>query len=89
MGFLELRRHCEVSHKIRGGAKEPLVWHHGSQVSIRVARGSPSLISSHGMVMGPQNALKKDSRGLSRVMAENPAFTLLVTVTSGSFSGCL
>ena len=39
--------------------------------------------------IGPQDGLKKDTRGLSRVVAGNPGFPLLVPVTSGSFSGCL
>ena len=30
----------------------------------RVARGSASLLSSHGRGIAPQDALKKDSRGL-------------------------
>ena len=34
-----------------------------------MARGSSSLLSSHGRVIGPQDGLKKDSRGLSRVTA--------------------
>ena len=34
-----------------------------------MARGSSSLLSSHGSVIGPQDGLKKDSRGLSRVTA--------------------
>ena len=69
--------------------REPLVWNQGSQVSMRVARGSPSLLSSHGRGIGPQDMLKKDSRGLSQVAAGNPEFPRLVPVTSGSFSGCL
>ena len=56
---------------------------------MRVARGSASLLSSHGRGIWPQDALKKDSRGLSRVAAGNPGFPRLVPVTSGSFSGCL
>ena len=56
---------------------------------MRVARGSGSLLSSHGRGIGPQDALKKDSRGLSRVVAGNPGFPRLVLVTSGSFPGCL
>ena len=41
----------------------------GSQVSMRVARGSASWLSSHGRGLGPRDALKKDSRGLSRVVS--------------------
>ena len=54
-----------------------------------MARGSESLLSSHGRGIGPQDALKKDSRGLPRVAEANPGFPRLVPVTSGSFSGCL
>ena len=72
-----------------GELREPLMWRQGSQVSIRVARGSMALLSSHGRGTGPQDALKKDSRGLSRVAAGNPGFPQLVPVTSRSFSGCL
>ena len=52
-------------------------------------RGSPSLFSSHGRGIGPEDVLKKDSRGLSWVAAGNPGFHRLVPVTSGSFSACL
>ena len=47
------------------------------------------LLSSHGRGSGPQDVLKDESRGLSRVLAGNPGFPRLMTVTSGSFSGCL
>ena len=67
---------------------EPIVGHQGSRVSMRVARGCGSLLSSHGRGIGPRDALKKDSRGLSRVAAGNPRFPRLVQVTSGSFSRC-
>ena len=59
----------------------------GCLVSIRVDRGSPALLSSHSREIGPQDTLKGESRGLSRVVAGNPGFPRLVTVTSGSFSG--
>ena len=72
-----------------GELKELLVWHQGSQVSMPVAMGSASLLSSHGRGIGPQDVLKKDFRGLSRVAAGNPEFPPLVPVTSGSFSGFL
>ena len=54
--------------------REPLVWSQGSQVSMRVARGSASLLSSHGRGIGPQDMFKGHSRGLSRVAAGNPGF---------------
>ena len=45
------------------------------------------MISSHSMGIGPEDTLKGESRGLSRVAARNPGFPRLVTATSGSFSG--
>ena len=69
--------------------RELLVWPQGSLVSNHFARGSAALLSSHGRGIGPQDALKGDSRGLSRVAAGNPGFPRLVTLTSGSFSRCL
>ena len=72
-----------------GELREPPLWPQGSPVSIRVVRGSPALLSSNGRGIGPQNLLKGQSRGLSRSAAGNPGFPRLVTVTSGSFSGCL
>ena len=44
------------------------------------------------LVMAGESAsrcIKGESRGLSRVAAGNRGFPQLVTVTSGSFSGCL
>ena len=66
--------------------REPLVWPQVSIVSIQVVRGSVALLSSHGRGIGPEVALKGESRGHSLVAAGNPVFPLLVTVTSGSFS---
>ena len=60
--------------KYNGELREPLVWCQGSQVAMRVMRGSASLLSSHGRGIGPQDELKKDSRGLSQVAAGNPEF---------------
>ena len=54
---------------------------------MRVARGSASLLSSHGRGMAPQDAVKKDSRGLLRVGAGNPCFPRLVPVISGRSKG--
>ena len=68
---------------------EPLVWPQGSPVSIRVARGREAFLSSHGGGIGPQDALKGKSQGLSRVVAGDPGFPRLVMVTSGTFSWCL
>ena len=49
--------------------REPLVRRQGSQVSMRVAWGSASWLSSHGRGLGPRDAWKKVSRGLSRAAA--------------------
>ena len=69
-----------------GEVSEPLVGRQGSRVSMRVARGSASLLPSHGRGICPQDVLKKVSRGLFRVEAGNPGFPRLVQVTSGGFS---
>ena len=55
----------------------------GSRVSMRVARGSASLLLSHDRGIWPRDVLKKVSRGLSRVEAGKPGFPGLVQVTSG------
>ena len=80
-GFLELRHPWGFSHKARQGSQEPLVRHQGSQVSMGEARGSASLLSSPGRGLGPQDTLKKDSRGLSRMAAGNPRFSRLLPET--------
>src|SRR5574340_968721 len=69
-----------------GEVSEPLVGRQGSRVSMRVARGSASLLPRHGRGIWPRDVLKKVSRGLSRVEAGNPGFPRLVQVTSGGFS---
>ena len=61
--------------------REPLLCGQVSQVSMLVARESASLLSSHCRGLGPQDALKKDSRGLSRVAAGNLRLPRLLTVT--------
>ena len=68
---------------------EPLVRRQGSQVCMREARGSASLLSSIERGQGPQDTLKKDYRGLSRVAAGNPHFPRLLPGTLGNFPGCL
>ena len=65
--------------------REPLVRRQGSQVSMRVARGSASWLSSHGRGLGPRDALKKDSRGLCRGSAGNPRVPRLLPGTLGNF----
>lgn len=70
-----------------GEVSEPLVGRQGSRVSMRVARGSASLLPSHGRGIWPRDVLKKVSRGLSRVEAGHPGVPRLVQVTSGASHG--
>ena len=79
----------EFSTSYTGELREPLVWPQGSPVSIQVARGSAALLSIHCRGIRPQDAMKGEFRGLSRVAAGNPGFPRLVLVTSRSFSLCL
>ena len=72
-----------------GEFREPLVWPLGSLVSIQVARGSTAFLSSLSRGIGPQDALKGEYRALPGVAAGNPGLPQRVTMTSGSFSGCL
>ena len=65
---------------------QPLVGRQGRRVSMRVARGSTSLLSSDSRGIWPRDVLKKVSRGLPRVEAGNTVFPRLVQVTSGGFS---
>ena len=53
-----------------GEVCEPLVGRQGSRGSMRVARGSASLLSSHSRGIWPRDVLKKVSRGLSRLRQE-------------------
>ena len=50
MGFLKVQCLVGVSHKIGRGSSGRLLRCHGSQVSMDVAWGSASLLSSHGRV---------------------------------------
>ena len=50
-----------------GEVIEPLVGRQVSRGSMRVARGSASLLPSHGRGIWPRDVLMKFSRGLSRV----------------------
>ena len=61
-----------------GELREPLVRCQGSQVSMRVATGSASLLLSHGRGIGPQDASKKDY----------PVFLGLQQETLGSIDLC-
>ena len=73
-----------------GELREPVMWLQGNPVSIRVESRSAALLLSQRRGIGPQDALKGKSPGLCRVVAAgNHGFPRLVTVTSGSFSGCL
>ena len=67
--------------------REPLVRRQGSHVSLHVAIRSASLFSSHGRGLGPEDALKKDSRCLSWVAAGNPHFPRLLPGPEGTSQG--
>ena len=56
-GFTELQRLCGFLRRYDAELREPLVWHQGSQISMRMTRGSASLLSSHGRGIGIQDAL--------------------------------
>ena len=59
-----------------GELREPLLWRQGSQVSMRVSRGSASLLSSHGRGsgQGPHLAMTGEPRGVSGVVAGFSSF---------------
>ena len=58
-----------------GELREPLVWRQGSQVSMPMVRCIVSLLLSHGRGIGPQDAVKKDSQGLSQNAAKTVGFS--------------
>ena len=53
-----------------GELREPLVLPQEIQISIRVVRGSVGLLSNHCRGIGGQFALKGESQGVSRIVAE-------------------
>ena len=89
MGFLRLLRPWGFSHEAR----------RGPQGASRAAPGKSGLhdhgedqhVSALKSCYGNrgQDALKKDSRGLSRVAAGIPRFPRLLQGTIGNFPGCL
>ena len=87
MGFLDLRRHCGVSHDVRQGAQgasrvapETSGLHACGQADRVIV-----LVSWEGL--GPQDAFKKDSRGLSWVGEGNTYFPRPLPGTLGNFPG--
>ena len=89
VGFLKLRRQCGVSHQVQQGAQGASLMAPGKSGPHEMARGSSSLLSSHGRGIEPQDASKKNSRRLSRGVAGNRGFPRLVPITSGSLAGFL
>ena len=59
--FLTVARRVGFLSSYDGELRDTLVWPQGIPVSIRVARGSAALLSSHGRGIGPQVALKGES----------------------------
>ena len=70
VGFLELQRHCGVSHEVRRGTQQASRVGPGMSGLHLSCEGEHGMLSSHGRGIGPQDALKKDSRGLSSVQQE-------------------
>ena len=74
MGFLELRHQCGVSHEVRWGAQG------ASRVEPRKSglhahsEGERVIALESWEGLGPQEAFKKDSQGLSWVGAGNTRF---------------
>ena len=89
VGFLDCRASAGFLTRYERELREPLVWRQGSQVSMRVARGSASWLSSHGRGLGPRDALKEDSRGLSRGAEGNPRFPRLLPGIGPIWMCCL
>ena len=87
--FLSCGVTCGVYLELRRGTQEASCVAPGKPSLHSVARGSVALFSSHSRGIGPQDALKGESRGLSQIAAGKPGVPRLVTVTSGSFSGCI
>ena len=67
--------------ELRWGTKGAFRVPQGGPVSIRVARGSVALLSINCRGIWPQDTVKGEFQGLSRIAARNPGFPRLVTVT--------
>ena len=87
MGFLELRRQCGVSHEVGQGPQGASLVAPGMSGLHSCGEGERALLLSHGRGIGPQDALKNDSRGLSRVASVNPGFPRLVPLTQAASQG--
>ena len=70
MGFLELQHQCRVSHEVQRVAQRAS--HVAPGKSVLHARGEEDRVIALELWqrIGPQEALKKDSRGLSQVRQE-------------------
>ena len=78
----------DVRQRERPGLRSPAVaWPPSLSAGRHVARRSASLFSSHGRGLEPQDALKKDSRCLSRVAAGNPVSLDFCRGPSGTSQG--
>ena len=87
MGFLELWRQCGVSHEMRWGAQgaSPAAPEKSGLHACGQADRVIALESWEGL--GPQDALKKDHRGLSWVGAGNTRFPRPLPGKLGNFPG--
>ena len=50
--FRAVVRRVRILSSYDGEIREPFVWSHGSQISLRFASGSVALLLSHGMELG-------------------------------------
>ena len=73
-GFLELRRPWGFSHEARRGSQGASRGVPGRSGLSARGEGERVWLSSHGRGLGPPDALKKDTRGLSGVAAGKPRF---------------
>ena len=87
MGFLELRRPWGFSPEARRGSQGASRAAPGKSGLHAHGGGSWSSLLSHGKGLGPEDALKKDSRGLSWVGAGNTSFPRPLPGTLGNFPG--
>ena len=89
MGFLQLWRQYQISHEVQRGAQGASRVVLGTSGLHACGQADRVIALESWEGLGPPDAYKKDSRGLSWVVAGNPGFPRLVSVTSGNFSGCL
>ena len=89
MVFLELRRQCGVSHKVRRRAQEASRAAPGKSGLHARSEGERVLALESREGTRASRCVEDDSRGLSRGAAGNPRVPRLLPGTLGNFPGCL